>query len=209
MDPRRTAAPGTCVGLLVVFGGGRTWFAPASAPCGAAPAGWRVPPADLELVPGCCQWRRVARTPSACTPGPNTPSSLSSLESDMTIGIVAVSFTLAEASPPMTAIGQISICDVARSVDPPPGAGHRSRAGSSHSQSSGGVAYSAAWRSHFHLPHRAVTAMAALVAASAAAPSLRKACQATECHTVPMSATRRACRSLVVGANSGIQPGLC
>ena len=94
----------------------------------------------------------------------------------MTIGMGAVSFTLAEASPALTAVGQISICDVARSVAPPPGAGQGSRAGSSHSQSSGGVAYSATWRSDFHLSHRAVTAMAAPVAASAAAPSLRKAC---------------------------------
>ena len=76
----------------------------------------------------------------------------------------------------MTAIGQISICDVVRSMAPPSGAGRGRRAGSSHSHSSGGVAYSAAWCSDFHLPHRAVTAMAAPVAAGAAAPNLRKAC---------------------------------
>ena len=127
----------------------------------------------------------------------------------MTIGMGAVSFALAEASPPMTAIGHISICDVARSVAPPPGAGQGSKAGSSDSQSSGGVAYSAACRSDFHLPHLAVTAIAAPVAASAAAPSLRKACESTECHTVPMCATRRVCWSSAVEANSGTQPGQC
>ena len=127
----------------------------------------------------------------------------------MTIGMGAVSFALTEASPPLTAIGQISICDVARSMATPWGDGQGGRARSSHNRSSGGIAYSAAWLLHFYLPHRAVTAMAAPVAASAAAPNLRKACQATACHTVPMSATRRVCWSSVVEANSGIQPGLC
>ena len=49
------------------------------------------------------------RAPSACTVGPNSLSSLSLVESDGTIGIGAVWLTLAEASPPMTAIGHISI----------------------------------------------------------------------------------------------------
>ena len=192
----------------MVFGGGRTWFAPGRVPCGAVLVGQRVPLADPELVAGCWHWRRLARTPLASTVGPNTLSSLSSLDSDVTIGMGAVSFALAEASPPMTAIGQISMCDVARSVAPPPGAAQGSRARSSHSQSSGGVAYSAACCLDVHRPHRAVTAMAAAVAASAAAPNLRKACQATECHIVPMSAARRACWSSAVEANSGTQHGL-
>ena len=109
----------------------------------------------------------------------------------------------------MIAIGQIFMLEVARNMAPPSGAGQGNKAGNSHSLSSEGVVYSTAWRSDRHCPQRAVTAMAAPVAANAAAPSLRNACHAAECHTVPISATRRACWSSVVDANSGIHTGLC
>ena len=58
----------------------------------------------------------------------------------------------ARGEPATNAIGQISMLEVARNMAPPSGASQGSKAGNSHSQSSGGVAYCAAWRSDRHRP---------------------------------------------------------
>ena len=125
------------------------------------------------------------------------------------MGIGAVSCALAEALPPTTDIAHICMLVVVCIMVPPAGAGHGKSATSSHSQSKGGVGYSVACCFDFHQPQRAATAMAATVVASAATPSLRNACQAVACHTLPASATRGAPWSSVVDAIRGIHAGEC
>ena len=76
----------------------------------------------------CC----CVRVPSACTMGPSDPLSLSLLESDTMIGIGAVWFAVAEASPPLITIGHISMFGVVHMMVLPSGAGHGNRVGNSH-----------------------------------------------------------------------------